>query len=110
MAVARIKTNSSYFFKFANKFRKTVSKPNILQSGDGKLIFDKKKIADMLQHQFNSVFSTPKENSNPYVLPKKPNIVYPLTDLTIEKEDIVQAINHLKMSSSGPKSEIPAES
>ena len=107
LAVSKIKTNSQYFFKYANNFRKTLSTPNILQDDDGNLVFCKKTIADMLQSQFISVFSTPKQNALPYTFPNNINITHPLTELIIDNNTIVKAIDKLKSSSSCPKHEIP---
>ena len=63
----------------------------------------------MLQNQFNSVFSIPKENTDQYTLPQNFNILHPLTDPIINKDTIIKSINQLKFSSTCPKYEIPAQ-
>ena len=107
-AVSRIKTNSKFFYQYANSFRKVTSNPNILQNESGNLITDKKEIADLLQTQFKSVFSNPNNNSIQKSFPQITNILHPLTDLSFDKNDIIKAINQIKLSSSCPKFEIPA--
>ena len=67
------------------------------------------KIADLLQTQFKSVFSVTKDNiDDSYSFSKEIRIIHSLSDLEIECQDFVNAINKLKSSSSCPKSEIPA--
>ena len=106
-AVNKIKTDSKYFFKYANRFRKVLSSPSILVDENENLITDPKSIADRLQDHFKSVFSTPNINLKPTV--STPNIVFPLSDFYITDLDVTRAINEMKANSSCPKDNIPAK-
>ena len=107
-AIEKIKLDSKYFYKYANSFKKVSTEPRILQDTQGEVIMDKKAIADILQQQFNSVFSNPKKcvDYNPPF--SKPKIIKPLLPLEITNEKVIKAINEIKVSSSCPKYEIPA--
>ena len=104
----KIKVNSKHFFKYANGYKRVPSTPNILQDSQGQLILDKKVIADLLQRQFESVFSKIEDTENIYTFDSNPNIIFPLTDLHITEWDIIRSIDKIKVSSSCPKDEIPA--
>ena len=107
-AVEKIKVNSKHFFKYANSFKKTLSTPNILQDSEGNLVLDNKDIADLLQKQFESVFSKHEDQQGTHNLLSKPNIIFPLSDLEIRDLDVVKAIDAINGSSSCPRHEIPA--
>ena len=107
-AVSKIKTNTKYFFKYANRFRKVVSSPSILLDSLDDPVVDQRKIADLLQDQFRSVFSTPNKNFDPTFLTKKFTIDFPLSKINITDRDIITAINEIRPDSSCPKYDIPA--
>ena len=109
LATSKIKTNSKYFFKYANRFRKTLSSPSLLLDKDDVLINDPKSIANKLQDHFRSVFSNPKNNLEMALKIKKPEIKYPISQFSLSKNDIVKAIDEIKMDSAAPHSEIPAK-
>ena len=108
IAIQKIKSNSKYFFTYANKFKKVLSDPNILEDEAGNLVTDMKTIADMLQCQFRSVFSSPIDVSNYNSLVNKPTIIYPLSELIITNADVIKAIDEIKTTSSCSKQDIPA--
>ena len=110
-AVNKIKSDKKYFFKYANRFKiAPSSSPAVLLNKNSDTVTDPKKIADMLQSQFESVFSTPFPNS--YVYKYKDFLdtlsPIPLPFVQITNKHIISAINEIKISSSVPKSEIPA--
>ena len=69
---------------------------------------DQQIIADILQDQFKSVFSSPKKDSGTLPLTTKTPKNFALPDLFITNEDVINAINEVKMDSSCPNSDIPA--
>ena len=74
---------------------------------------DHKDIANLLQTQFKSVFSTPS-NSNLSVTTDNMNnsnlaITYPLQQLNLSINDIIKAINEIKITSSCASHNIPAK-
>ena len=108
-AIEKIKTDNKYFYKYANRFKTVPTEPNILQDSNDQMIMDKKVIADMLQQQFQSVFSDPKNCQIYSPSFTKPTITHPLSELEITISDIIKAINEIKPSSSCPTYEIPAK-
>ena len=110
-ALENIRKNNKYFFKYANKFRKTPSSPNILLDEHDNPIISHKKIADALQDQFKGVFSIPKNDSDfdhsSFNNNKKPSVL-DLPDLVITEKDVILAINEIKIDSKCPNYDIPA--
>ena len=64
-ATSKIKVDARYFFKYANRFRKTLTSPSILVDDNGNLVNNHKAISDLLQDQFKSVFSKHNDNLQP---------------------------------------------
>ena len=109
-AVNKIKSDSKYFFKYANRFKTAPASPNVLVNKNNDTITDPGEIADMLQSQFESVFSTPfpvsyTDTYNNGLATLCPT---PLPFQKITNQDIISAINEIKSSSSVARSEIPA--
>ena len=109
IAVNKIKSDKKYFFKYANRLRKTLSSPSILLDTNNELVNDHKKIADLLQDQFVSVFSQPNLNFDSSSCSITPNIINPLPPFSITIEEVVTAINEIKSNSSCPRYAIPAK-
>ena len=85
-------------------------KQNITQliDSNGELQTDNKQLADILQHQFVSVFSNPA-NPEKVVPPEKHQpLNSSLSDFTFIADDIIAAINEVNINSSGPDFSIPA--
>ena len=109
IAISKIKTDSKYFFKYSNRFRKILSQPSILVDPDDNLLTDPKSVADCLQDHFLSVFSDPNATStNPPVNMEVPEISTPIGEFNLTTKDIEKAIGELKAQSGCPRSEIPA--
>ena len=58
-AIAAIKENPKFFYKYAAKHNKTKSNVGPLINKEGQSIHDPKEIADKLKLQYESVFSIP---------------------------------------------------
>ena len=101
--ISKIKIDSRYFFKYANSFRRTLLSPSIIIDTSNMLITDPKEIANSLQNQFKSVFSTPNPSLNPCGHIPSPTINKPLQDLHITTQDIIKANDELKSFSASPK-------
>ena len=106
-AIEKIKSNNKYFFRYANKFKKSASSPNILMDATENPVVDQKQISDLLQDQFRSVFSVPKNNLDYYPLTNNISIRFPLPDLIITDHDIILAIDKIKADSKYPNYAIP---
>ena len=90
-AVDSIKNNPKFFFSYAKRHSKTKSKVGPLRNKNNKLIYDKQSIANILQDQYTSVFSTPKETDISY-----PNACQnQINDIIFEEKDIIEAISTL---------------
>ena len=109
-ATNAIKTDVKYFFKYANRHKKVSASPSILVDADNNTITDKHVIANLLQDQFRSVFSSPRScKEYQKYFPNNLLIHNPLPpDLQITNEDIITAINEMKSSSASPKHDVPA--
>lgn len=108
LAISKIKTDSKYFFKYANRFKASLSSPSLLLDDSDNVITDPLEIANKLQSHFKTVFSVPNNKLNPlsnFVVPK---ISHPLPDFKCDIMDIISAINEIKTHSSCPRSCIPA--
>ena len=108
-AVHKIKTDSRYFFKYVRKFKSSKSaSPEILIDSSEEVVTDRKLIADCFQRHFESVFSSPNDELNPASKIPPININEPLPDLKVSTQDVVKAINEIKMFSASPKNDISA--
>ena len=63
-AIDTIRENPKYFYSYSKKHAKRKSTVGPLIDKDNKLQQDHKKIADMLQDQYTSVFSDPETNTD----------------------------------------------
>ena len=90
-AVDSIRNNPKFFFSYAKRHSKTKSKVGPLRKKNNKLIYDKQNIANILQDQYTSVFSTPKETDISY-----PNACQnEIKDIIFVEKDIIEAISTL---------------
>ena len=107
-AINKIKSDSKYFFKYANRHRKTCSSPNILIDSNDNLCTDPESVVNALQDQFCSVFTVPKPNHNVFETQSPPSISMPLADFTVTEKEIESAIGEIKSQSACPQNCIPA--
>ena len=105
-AVNTVSTNPSYFFSYAKRFNKQRSTTGPLLDSEGKLQQDPKKMADMLQQQYASVFSDPSAKSD--FKEQNHEILQILENIEITCEDIVSAIKEIGEFSSSAGHDIPA--
>ena len=106
-AVKNIKENPKYFYSYAKKHNKLHSTVGPLYNKSGELTDDPKTMADILQHQYVSVFSDPHSRKK-----KEPNIFCnlesTLEDISFTPEDIVKAIDEVDENSACAENDIPA--
>ena len=94
LAVQTIRKNPRYFFSYCKKFDKRKTNIGPLLDSENKLQQDPKKMADLLQKQYSSVFSNPSSDKI-----KSPNFIHNtenlLENITFTQEDIISAINEI---------------
>ena len=106
-----IKSNPRYFYSYAKRFSKTKSTVSPLRNADGDLTNDPQQKADLLQDQYVKVFSDPAQADVDECLKHvKPDLgdTTELSDITINEENIIKAIQELDPYSSTPDGDIPA--
>ena len=104
-AILKIKTDPKYFYTFASKKSKNKSKIIVLQDINGELKYEKHEIAEILKLQYESVFSTPKED-----IDIKNDFFFNMQDprqnhlsVIFTEGDIINAIDRLKTNAApGP--------
>ena len=107
-AVKNIKSNSKFFFSYANKKSRNISAVGPLESVEGNLECDPVTMANILKTQYESVFSVPNPDKtvpDPAVFfMQETNTQMPhLTDITIENRDLIEAIEEISSdSAAGP--------
>jgi hypothetical protein len=107
--VSKITTNPRYFFSNAKRFLSLKSNIGPLKGANGSLKHNPRKMADLLQAQYSSVFSNPSaegldsEGSNMQPADTK------LSDIPITENDMADAMKELDPWSSAPDGEIPAK-
>ena len=93
-AIAAIKNNPKYFNKFVKNNSKIRAGIGPLQDEEGNLEPSNKKMSELLNEQYNSIFSTP----DPTMTIKYPKDFFghpqgnALSDINITREDILDAI------------------
>ena len=104
------KKNLKYFYKFVKNNSTIRAGIGPLQDEEGNLEPSNPKMRELLNKQYNSVFSTP----DPTMTIKYPKefFAHPggntLSDINITREDIIYAINTISQNSSGGSDEFPA--
>ena len=106
-AIKSIKENPRFFFSYSKRHAKCKCNIGPLLDLENKLQQDPKKMADILQHQYTSVFSDPnsEEKKSPNLTPRSRNL---LEDIIFTKEDIETAICEIDTYSSCAEGDIPA--
>jgi hypothetical protein len=75
---------------------------------DKNLEDDPKKMADLLQQQYSSVFSDPKSNKKKCPCLKNLNITKTLSEIDITTENIIKAIDEIGIDAACGEDDIPA--
>jgi len=108
-AVCKVKTNPKYFYSYAKKFSKTKRSISMLFDSDNNICHESALIANILQKQFTSVFSDPSATDLSSGDFDVPPIDHPFTDdkLDFGLEDIIEAIDDIKLNASAGPDGIP---
>ena len=107
-AVERIGTNPKYFFSYAKSFSKVKQNISALLNGNQELVTERKELANILQHQFCSVFSDPNCSSKTIPTFKVPPLISSDTEPVLTPDKIVEAISEIKLDSAPGTDGIPA--
>ena len=109
IAIAAIKKNSN-FYKFLKNNSTVRAGIGPLQDEEGNLEPSNRKMSELLNEQYNSVFSTPDPTMT--IKYSKDSFGQPqgntLSDINIIREDIIDAIKTISQNSSGGTDEFPA--
>ena len=103
--VKSFQQNSSLFYRYANKFKKSRDGVGPLKSG-ATYESGPRKMAEILSRQYLSAFSTPLEDVSHINLRKHASTI--LTDIVITEEGLVTAMKSIKSSSSPGPDGLPA--
>ena len=104
---AKIEENPHYFYSYAKRFSKQKSTVGPLFNKDNELENDPKKMADLLQQQYLSVFSDPTSKQKEvldFQLPLKSL----LSEIQFTEKDIIKAIDEINVDSACGEDDIPA--
>ena len=109
-AIEKIRSNPKFFFSYAKQFSHTKSTISMLMDKNKQVVTDKKKMADMLQDQFTSVFSNPNSPaiSSPSFPPVSVSTPFQEADFDFPDEDIISAASEIKEDSACGPDGIPA--
>ena len=109
-AIAAIKKNPKYFYKFVKNNSTIRAGIGPLQDEEGNLVLSNKKMSELLNEQYNCVFSTP----DPTMTIKYPKDFFghpkvnTLSDINIAREDIIDEIKTISQNSFRGPDEFPA--
>ena len=109
-AIGRIKTNSKFFYSYANKKSKLKVAVGPLMSAAKTLVTSTKKMAEMLSQQYQSVFSRPKHDA------VSPNTLFPdeadadstLQNFQFTRKELEEAMGELSPTSAAGPDGMPA--
>ena len=110
LLLAALKKNPKYFYKCVENNSMIRAGIGPLQDEEGNLEPSNKKISELLNEQYNSVFSSPDLTMT--IRYPKDFFGHPqrntLSDINITREDIIDAIKTISQNSSGGSDEFPA--
>ena len=106
-AIETIAENPSYFFSYSKRHSKQASTIGPLLDKQSNLQQNPKKMANLLQSQYSSVFSTPGSDHHHETLPDSDDIPV-IEEVTFTQEDIISAIKEINNHSSSAEDDIPA--
>ena len=107
-AVECVKNNSKFFFSYAKKFTKLKSNIGPLKDNEGNLQHDPNKMAQLLQEQYTSMFSDPRNSNVKDTTSHLPTENVSLDSIEFEENDIIQAIDEIDPQSATADNDIPA--
>ena len=101
--------NPKFFFSYAKRFSKLRSNIGPLKDENGNLKHEPEDMANILQSQYSSVFSNPQSDEiDPVAYNTIENTDTCITDIEINRELMMEAMNELDSNSSAPDGDIPA--
>ena len=108
-AVEKVRSNPKYFYSYAKKFSKQKRNISMLFDENKNMCTDPHQLANLLQKQFNSVFSDPTIINIESASFDPPSISTSFTDdlLNFSITDIVQAIDEIKPNAAAGPDELP---
>ena len=105
-AATSVKSNPKYFFSYAKRFAKAKSSVGPLKTESGQLTTDAREMAEILQKQYQSVFSNPSATSK--TVPESENQHQcSLDDIHFGTEDIIAAIKEIDINATSCPDDIP---
>ena len=109
-AIEKIRSNPKFFYSYAKQFRHSKSVISMLMDKNKHVVTDQKKMADLLQDQFTSVFSDPNspDISPPDFAPSNITSPFQEADFDFPDEDIISAAGEIKADSTCGPDGIPA--
>ena len=105
--IEKIKTNPRAFYSYEKKKRKTLTTIGPLLDSNNKLQSDPKIMSNILQEQYKKAFSEPNSGDANQPAPDSSNVP-DLSDITISEEEILKAIDELRLNSAPGPDKIPA--
>ena len=108
-AVERIKSNPKFFYSYAKSLSQIKSRINMLFDKEENVTTDRKKMADLLQSQFSSVFSDPNSPNVKDPSFPSPNVELPqeIEEFKITDDNILSAIKDIPSDSAPGPDGIP---
>ena len=107
-AIKTISSNPSYFYSYSKRFSKQPSKIGPLLDSSGKLQQHPKKMADMLQDQYSSVFNDVGDQTDENQGSKADTTTPTMDDITFTREDVTKAIREVGEFSASADDDIPS--
>ena len=106
-AINLIKKNSKYFFSYAKRFSKVKNNIGPLIDANEKITSDDQGMADLLAHQFSNAYSKSKSKL-PTASQLFDNCSSRMSSLPFTEEDLLEAIENLRLQSSPGPDGFPA--
>ena len=106
-AVASIKLNYKYFFKYVQKKGQVRTAIGPLMVGD-RLTSDPEEICEELREQYESVFSIPIDTEDTSGTIERDVNIKVMDDIIITEEDLIEAVKEVRANSSPGHDGIPA--
>ena len=111
-AVSKIKTNSKFFYSYAQRFSKVRVGIGPLLNASGNLTADASEMSEILSEQYSSVFSKPRlsdsEISSLFKSSQESNSPS-LDNISFDIDDIEEAIKELSPNSAAGPDNFPAK-
>ena len=107
LAVSKVVTNPKFFFSYAKRFSKLKSNIGPLYNSDS-LTNNPSEMADILQKQYQSVFSNPAKQEKKLPDSTDSSSKSSIADIEFSQEDIQNAIDEIDRDAATTENDIPA--